>query len=111
MENLIYWDTTKQCKCTAKHHITDEVQYGDPPNQHSLASKFLIEITRGSPYVMHTTPIFYWTNHATLPNWISHSLMITLKYFLTAHFQQPLPQPKPTLKDKVQNYSHVNFNN
>ena len=50
MDNLIYWDTKAQCRRTAKHHVADELQYGDPPNQRSPASKYLIEIVTGTPH-------------------------------------------------------------
>ena len=57
MENLIYWGTRAQQKRTAKHHTADEVQYSDPPNQRSPASKFLIEITTGAPHDNNRTDI------------------------------------------------------
>jgi hypothetical protein len=49
MNHLVYWDNCVQCRCTAKHLITDELQYGDPPQQCSPVSKFLLEVVTRTP--------------------------------------------------------------
>lgn len=49
MDHLVYWDHKAQCRRTAKHLTTDELQYGDPPHQRSPASKYLIEVVTGTP--------------------------------------------------------------
>jgi hypothetical protein len=46
--NYIYWDAKAQRRRAAKHHVADELQYGDPPDKHSAASKHLIEIVSGT---------------------------------------------------------------
>jgi hypothetical protein len=63
MENIIHWDTKAHQKQSAKHRTADEVQYGDPSSQRSLASKFLIEITTGEPHDQQRTDILLEKPH------------------------------------------------
>jgi hypothetical protein len=48
MNHLVYWDNHAQFQRTAKYLTTDELQYGDPPQERSLASKFLLEVVTGT---------------------------------------------------------------
>jgi hypothetical protein len=57
MDHLVYWDDRAQCRRTAKHLTTDELQYGDPPNQRSPASKHLLEVLMGTPHKDRRTDI------------------------------------------------------
>jgi hypothetical protein len=42
---------------SSKHHVADELQYGDPPNKRSPASKFLLETVTGTPHHERRTDI------------------------------------------------------
>jgi hypothetical protein len=55
MNHLVYWDDHAQCRRTAKHLTTDKLQYGDPPQERSPASKFLLEVVTRTPQEEHRT--------------------------------------------------------
>jgi hypothetical protein len=55
MDHIIYWDDKAQCRRTAKHLTSDELQYGDPPNLRSPAAKHLIEVVTGTPHAERRT--------------------------------------------------------
>jgi hypothetical protein len=57
MSHIVYWDDKAQCRRTAKHLTSDELQYGDPPNARSPASKHLIEVMTGTPHKERRTDI------------------------------------------------------
>jgi hypothetical protein len=57
MDIIVYWDTKAQQRRAAKHHVADELQYGDPPNNRSPASKFLIKTITGTPHHKRRTDI------------------------------------------------------
>lgn len=57
MDILIYWDTKAQRRRAAKHHVADELQYGDPPQKRSPASKFLLEVMTGTPHHERRTDV------------------------------------------------------
>jgi hypothetical protein len=50
MEIIIYWDTKAQRQRAAKHHVANKLQYGDPPNNGSPASKFLLKTFTSTPH-------------------------------------------------------------
>jgi hypothetical protein len=56
-DNIRYWDIRHQRERHANHMAKDEVQYGDPPNQRSPASKHLIEVITGTPHDARRTDI------------------------------------------------------
>jgi hypothetical protein len=55
MDIIVYWDTKAQQQRAAKHHVANKLQYGDPPNRRSPASKFLIETLTGTPHTEQRT--------------------------------------------------------
>ena len=57
MDIIVYWDTKAQRRRAAKHHVADELQYGDPPVRRSPASKYLIEVITGTPHQERRTDI------------------------------------------------------
>jgi hypothetical protein len=57
MDHLVYQDNKSQCCCTSKHLTTDEIQYSDPPQAHSPASRHLIEVLTGTPHSERQTDI------------------------------------------------------
>jgi hypothetical protein len=56
-DNIRYWDLRHQRERHANHMAKDEVQYGDPPDQRSPASKHLIEVITGTPHEERRTDI------------------------------------------------------
>ena len=56
-DNIRYWDTNAQRERSATHMAKDEVQYGDPPERRSPASKHLIEVITGTPHTQRRTDI------------------------------------------------------
>jgi hypothetical protein len=56
-DNIRYWDTNAQRERSATHVAKDEVQYGDPPDKRSPASKHLIEVITGTPHTQRRTDI------------------------------------------------------
>jgi hypothetical protein len=57
MDIIVYWDTKSQRRRATKHHVADELQYGDPPDKRSPASKHLIEVVTGTPHHERRTDI------------------------------------------------------
>jgi hypothetical protein len=56
-DNIRYWDTNAQRERSATHMAKDEVQYGDPPERRSPASKHLIAVITGTPHEQRRTDI------------------------------------------------------
>jgi hypothetical protein len=54
-DNIRYWDLQHQRNRHAHHMAKDEVQYGDPPDQRSPASKHLIKVITGTPHEKRRT--------------------------------------------------------
>jgi hypothetical protein len=57
MDSIIYWDTNTQRVRTAKHHEHDKMLYGSAPEEHSPASKHVLETVTGAPHTKRPTDI------------------------------------------------------
>jgi hypothetical protein len=82
-DNIRYWDVRHQRERHANHMAKDEVQYGDPPEKRSPASKHLIEVITGTPHnerrtdilLDKTAPLEYEATDADPLLQLNHNLM------------------------------------